>query len=111
VVHEVIQLDGLALYEDMVRQALASPAHAEPTVHWAEGIAPAVSLVPPTEDVVKEMLEGRLHYTAVMCLTDAVNAEDAFWRGFVLSVLSGVFHPAWCHACNDTKQEPRTKER
>jgi hypothetical protein len=66
VIHEVILQDGLALYEDMVRQALATPAHAEPTVHWAEGIAFVVSLVPPTEDVVKEMLEGRLHYAAAM---------------------------------------------
>jgi hypothetical protein len=66
VIHEVIMQDGTGLYEDMVRQALATPAHAEPTVHWAEGIAFVVSLVPPTEDVVKESLEGRVHYAAVM---------------------------------------------
>ncbi|MDA4125415.1 MAG: hypothetical protein OK438_08240 [Thaumarchaeota archaeon] len=66
VVHEVIQQDGLTLFEDMVRQALASQAHAEPTVNWAEGVAFVFSPMPPTEDIVKEGLAGKLHYASVM---------------------------------------------
>ncbi len=66
VVHEVILLDGLTLFEDMVRQSLATSSHAEPTVHWAEGVAFVFSPMPATEDIVKEGLEGRLHYAAVM---------------------------------------------
>ncbi len=66
VVHEIIEQDGKIFYEDMVRQALASPVHAEPTINWAEGVAFVVSPMPPTEDIVKENLEGRVHFAAVM---------------------------------------------
>ncbi len=66
VLHEIIQQDGLTLYEDMVRQALASQAHAEPTVNWAEGVAFVFSPMPSTEDIVKEGLDGKLHYASVM---------------------------------------------
>ena len=66
IVHEVIEQESQVLFEDMVRQALASPVHAEPTVNWADGVAFVVAPMPPTEDIVKESLEGRLHYASVM---------------------------------------------
>lgn len=66
VVHEVIEQDNRIFFEDMVRQALATPVHAEPTINWAEGVAFVVSPMPPTEDIVKENLEGRIHCAAVM---------------------------------------------
>jgi hypothetical protein len=66
VIHEIIEQESQVLFEDMVRQALSSPVHAEPTVNWADGVAFVVAPLPPTEDIVKESLEGRLHYASVM---------------------------------------------
>ena len=66
VIHEVIEQESQVLFEDMVRQALASPVHAEPTVNWVDGVAFVVAPMPPTEDIVKESLEGKLHYASVM---------------------------------------------
>lgn len=66
VVHEVVEQEGRVFFEDMVRQALAAPVHAEPTINWAEGVAFVVRPMPPTEDVVKENLEGRVHCAAVL---------------------------------------------
>lgn len=66
VVHEIIEQESQVLFEDMVRQALSSQVHAEPTVNWADGVAFVVAPMPPTEDIVKESLEGKLHYASVM---------------------------------------------
>ena len=66
VIHEVIEQESQVLFEDMVRQALSSPVHAEPTVNWADGVAFVVAPMPPTEDIVRESLEGKLHYASVM---------------------------------------------
>lgn len=66
VVHEVIEQESHALFEDMVRQALSSPVHAEPTINWVDGIAFVVAPMPPTEDIVRENLEGKVHYASVM---------------------------------------------
>jgi len=66
VVHEIIEQPSQVLFEDMVRQALASPVHAEPSINWADGIAFVIAAMPPTEDIVKESLEGRLHYASIM---------------------------------------------
>lgn len=66
VVHEIMEQDSTALFEDMVRQALSSPVHAEPTINWVDGVAFVVAPMPPTEDVVKENLDGRVHFASVM---------------------------------------------
>ncbi len=66
VVHEIVEQDGQVFFEDMVRQALSNPAHVEPTINWADGVAFVVAPMPPTEDVIKETIGGRLHYASVM---------------------------------------------
>jgi len=66
VIHEIIEQESQVLFEDMVRQALSSPVNAEPTVNWSDGVAFVVAPIPPTEDIVKESLGGRLHYASVM---------------------------------------------
>jgi hypothetical protein len=66
VVHEVVEQDNQSFFEDMVRQTLAGQAHAEPSVNWVDGIAFVISPMPPTEDIVKENLNGRIHYAAVL---------------------------------------------
>jgi len=66
VVHEIVEQEGQVFFEDMVRQALTNPAHVEPTINWAEGVAFVVAPMPPTDDVVKENLAGTIHYASVM---------------------------------------------
>jgi hypothetical protein len=66
VVHEIVEQDSQVFFEDMVRQALSNPAHVEPTINWAEGVAFVVAPMPPTEDVIKENLGGKIHYASVM---------------------------------------------
>ena len=66
ILHEIVELDERVLLEEMVRQALTSPVHAEPTVNWIDEVAFVYSPLPPTEDVIKEGLNGRVHYASVM---------------------------------------------
>jgi len=66
VIHEIIEQESEVLFEDMVRQALSSPVSAEPKVNWSDGVAFVVAPMPPTEDIVKESLGGRLHCASVM---------------------------------------------
>ncbi|HYC11636.1 MAG TPA: hypothetical protein VEC02_03140 [Nitrososphaerales archaeon] len=66
IVHEIVEQDSEVFFEDMVRQALSNPAHVEPTINWAEGVAFVVAPMPPTEDVVRENLGGKIHYASVM---------------------------------------------
>ncbi len=62
----MIEQDSQVLFEDMVRQALSNPVHAEPTINWIDGVAFVVAPMPATEDVVKENLDGRVHYASVI---------------------------------------------
>jgi hypothetical protein len=66
VVHEIIERDNQSFFEDMVRQTLAGQVHAEPSVNWIDGVAFAISPMPPTEDIIKENLGGKVHYAAVL---------------------------------------------
>jgi len=66
VLHEVIEQESQVLFEDMVRQALASPVHAEPTINWVDEVAFVAAVMPPTEDIVKESLAGRIHYASII---------------------------------------------
>lgn len=66
VVHEVVEEDNQSFFEDLVRQTLANPVHAEPSVNWIDGIAFAISPMPPTEDIIRENLNGKIHYAAVV---------------------------------------------
>jgi hypothetical protein len=66
IIHEVIEQESRVFFEDMVRQALSTPVHAEPTVNWIDGVAFVISAMPPTEEVVKENLLGRIHCAAVL---------------------------------------------
>jgi hypothetical protein len=66
VVHEIIEQDSHIFFEDMVRQALSSPVHVEPSINWVDGVAFVVAPMPPTDDIVKENLAGKVHYASVM---------------------------------------------
>jgi hypothetical protein len=66
-VHEIIeQTNSSVFFEDIVRLALSSPVHAEPSINWIDGTAFFVAPMQPTEEVVRENLEGRVHYGSVL---------------------------------------------
>lgn len=65
-VHEIIEEDGPAFFEEIVRQMLSGQVHIQPTVNWIDGIAFVVSPMPATEDIIKENLVGKIHFAAVM---------------------------------------------
>lgn len=66
IVHEILEQDNQTFFEDIVREVLAQPVQAEPSVNWIDGIAFIVGQLPPTEDIVKENLNGKVHYAAVI---------------------------------------------
>jgi len=65
-IHEVIEQDNKTFFEDIVRHALAQPVQAEPSVNWADGFALLAVPFAATEDVVRENLNGRIHYSTVL---------------------------------------------
>lgn len=66
IVHEVIEEESSKFFEEIIRQMLASPVHVQPTVNWIDGVAFVISPMPATDDIIKENLEGKVHFSAVM---------------------------------------------
>lgn len=67
VVHEIVeQKNPNVFFEDIVRLALSNPAHVQPSINWIDGIAFFVAPMQPTEEVVRENLAGRVHYSSVL---------------------------------------------
>ena len=66
VLHQVIEYDNKTFFEDVMRQNLsAGQMSMIPTVNWIDGVAFSVWRFPDTDDVIREALEGKLHYFAV----------------------------------------------
>jgi hypothetical protein len=63
VIHESIRYN----LEDLVRQSSigVQPGGLAPPLQWAEGVAFRAVTMPPTDDVVKENLTGKVHWGAV----------------------------------------------
>ena len=67
VIHEIIeQRIPSVFFEDIVRLALNSPHQAEPSINWIDGIAFFIAPMQPTDEVVRENLQGRIHYASVL---------------------------------------------
>ena len=67
VVHQVLESDNtIIFFEDVVKQILAKEIPVIPTVNWIDGIAFAILHYPDTEDIVREEIKGRIHYSAVL---------------------------------------------
>ena len=67
VVHQVLESDNkIIFFEDVVKQMLVREIPVIPTVDWIDGIAFAILRFPDTEDIVREELKGRIHYSAVL---------------------------------------------
>lgn len=67
VIHQVFESDNkIVFFEDVVKQILAKEIPVIPTVNWIDGIAFTILHFPDTEDLVREELKGRIHYSAVL---------------------------------------------
>jgi hypothetical protein len=66
VIHEIIEQDNKTFFEDIVRHALAQSVQAEPSVNWVDGYALLIVPFAPTEDIVRENLGGKIHYSTVV---------------------------------------------
>jgi len=63
IIHEVIEHK----IQDFVRlrvTGLRQGAYAEPLM-WAEGVAFSRTVMPPTQDVIREQIEGKIHFLAI----------------------------------------------
>jgi hypothetical protein len=65
VVHQILEYDNKMFFEEVMRQNLSQQITMIPTVNWIDGIAFSVWRFPDTDDVVREALEGKVHYFAV----------------------------------------------
>lgn len=66
VVHEVMEQDQTAFFEDIIRQMPASSVYVEPIINWVDGFALLATQFPPTEEIVAGNLAGKIHYQAVV---------------------------------------------
>ena len=63
VIHESIKYN----LEDLVKQSSlgVQPGGLAPPLQWAEGVAFRAAPMPPTDDIIKENLIGKVHWVAV----------------------------------------------
>lgn len=67
VIHQVLESDNkIIFFEDVVKQILTREIPVIPTVNWIDGIAFTILHFPDTEDIVREELKGRIHYSPVL---------------------------------------------
>ena len=65
VLHQILEYDNKMFFEEVMRQNLSQQITVIPTVNWIDGIAFSIWRFSDTDDVVKEALEGKVHYFAV----------------------------------------------
>jgi len=76
VIHQVLESDNkIIFFEDVVKQILTREIPVIPTVNWIDGIAFTILSFPDTEDVVREELKGRIHYSAVLFTKTSFQSE------------------------------------
>lgn len=63
IIHEALQLS----YEDMVKRFSLGiqPGGLGIPLRWAEGVLFAPEGMPPTDEIVREQLQGKIHWNAV----------------------------------------------
>ncbi|BFH72140.1 hypothetical protein SJAV_00840 [Sulfurisphaera javensis] len=66
IVHEIIEFSFEDLISEVLMQTRALGGTSIPTINWCEGIAFIATPFPPTEDIVREMLAGNIHYAGVI---------------------------------------------
>ena len=66
VIHEVHEMDVKSFLEGIANQVKASgQVGVVPMVNWVDGVAFIIGVLPETEDIVRDKLNGRLHYAFV----------------------------------------------
>lgn len=68
IIHEVLELENEYFFKRIAEQTLAQqnqPVLAKPYVMWVDGIALIPMPFPDTEDVVRDKLNGKMHYATV----------------------------------------------
>lgn len=75
IVHEILEQDNASFFEDIVRHNITPQGYVVPSVNWIDGVAFGVAPLPPTEDIVKEQLAGRIHYASVVFTRTEFKAE------------------------------------
>jgi hypothetical protein len=65
VIHQILEYDNKTFFEEVMRQNLSQQMSVIPTVNWIDGIAFSIWRFADTDDVVREALEGKIHYFAV----------------------------------------------
>jgi len=66
IIHEIIELPFDELISEVLMQARSLGGTAIPSINWCEGIAFVAQPFPLTEDIVREMLIGNVHYAGVI---------------------------------------------
>ena len=65
VVHQVLEYDNKAFFEEVMRQNLSQQLTVIPTVNWIDGIAFSIWRFPETDDVIRDALNGKMHLFSV----------------------------------------------
>ena len=81
VIHEIIKQDNETFFQEAVRQNIGPQGYNVPSINWYDGIAFIAMNMPPTEDVVKENLQGKVHYSAVVYTNSEFKPEMEFKVG------------------------------
>ncbi|HZW55781.1 MAG TPA: hypothetical protein VFF30_05780 [Nitrososphaerales archaeon] len=67
VIHEILEKTPEELFSAIVQQAHAQGAVGiTPSIQWARGVAFSVGFFPQTEEIVRDSLQGKIHYGTVM---------------------------------------------
>ena len=67
IIHEIIEQSSPSVFfEDIVRLALSGAHQVQPSINWIDGIAFFIAPMQPTEEVVRENLDGKVHYASVL---------------------------------------------
>jgi hypothetical protein len=65
IVHQVLEYESKAFFEEVMRQNLAQQLSVIPTVNWIDGIAFSIWRFPETDDIVRDAMNGKLHLYSV----------------------------------------------
>jgi hypothetical protein len=65
IVHQVLEYESKAFFEEVMRQNMAQQLSVIPTVNWIDGIAFSIWRFPETDDIVRDAMNGKLHLYSV----------------------------------------------
>jgi hypothetical protein len=96
IVHEVSEISPKDFFEGLAASAEAQKQGASPVVFWVEGVAFIPVMLPDTEAVVADKLQGVLHYGLVQFTRTSYQAEKkatVAGRDHMIKMLKGENNP------------------